>query len=427
MNKTKTIISLGAVVVLTAGSFAIGRASSSNEGEFAQAVHAAYNGAGPRRAGDSLSRDGETSQLKSDGNLLAQADTKVRIKSRLPFAADSIADIAEAAAPAVVNIEVDKQIQSSSLGQMFGLPFDGFENFEFFYNGKRVSPDKQMPKFMRKNRNTGSGFVVRPDGYILTNAHVVKDASKIEVTFSDGKSLPATVVGTDSFSDLAVIKVEAAGLPSLPMGTSKGLRPGEFAVAIGSPLGYDHTVTLGIVSAVGRTVTDVNGNINFIQTDAAINRGNSGGPLLNLEGEVIGVNTAIVAGAQNIGFSIPIDIAKSVSSDLIAHKKILRPWLGIAMQEVTDVMAKSLGMPAETRGVLVAEVFEGSPAEKAGLAQGDIIQKIDGKEMSSPKEIQDYVRSKGIDDSLNFFVLRKGAAQAFAVNIGEYPEQRPIQ
>jgi serine protease Do len=337
----------------------------------------------------------------------------------LLFQGNRIADIAEAAAPAVVNIEVEKP---GTGGLQSMLPF-GQNGVRFFFNNKEVDPDK-MTGLQRPVKQTGSGFIVRKEGFILTNAHVVKGAKRIEVTLNDGRNIVATIIGIDTFSDLAVLKIDANNLPILQMGSSTTLRPGEFAIAIGSPLGYDHTVTLGIVSAVGRSVYDINDNINFIQTDAAINTGNSGGPLLNLKGEVIGVNTAVVKGfvAQNIGFSIPVDIAKSVCDDLIAHKKILRPWLGVAMKELSETMSKSLGMSPTTAGVLVFEVYPGSPAEKAGIHKHDVIQKIDGKDIKSMKDVRDYVRSRKIEDTLNFLVLRGGTGEALAVHLGEYPD-----
>jgi serine protease Do len=180
-------------------------------------------------------------------------------------------------------------------------------------------------------------------------------------------------------------------------------------------------VTLGIISAIGRTITDVNGNINFIQTDAAINPGNSGGPLLNLKGEVVGVNTAIQANAQNIGFSIPIDVAKSILDDMIAGKAIERPWLGIAMQEMEENLAKSLGLSAQTKGVVIGQVMDGSPAQAGGLKSGDVIQKIDGKDVLKPKDVQDVVRAHKVKEVLHFFVLRNKVPEAVQVNIGQYP------
>jgi serine protease Do len=347
---------------------------------------------------------------------------------------NTVADIAQAAAPAVVNIEVTEAARANAT--MGGLPFSfqDMPDMEFFFNGQRVNPRDifgqqpgpsgrggTAPKLPQK-RDTGSGFIVRPDGYILTNAHVVKDADKIKVTLNDQRSFDGKVVGTDFFSDLAVVKIDAKDLPTLKMGTSEKLRPVEFAVAIGSPLGYDHTVTLGIISAVGRSVVDINGNINFIQTDAAINPGNSGGPLLNLNGEVIGVNTAIRRGAQNIGFSIPVDIAKNVADSLVAAGVVKRPWLGIQMQPLDDAYIKSLGIPATTKGVVINGFIDGSPAHASGLEPGDIIQKIDGKDVASPKEVKDYVQTKKVSDTLHFLVMRKNAVQAVAVNVGNYQD-----
>ena len=383
--------------------------------------------------------------LSSNGSILgllpaSAADSASALSS---LGANTVADIAQSAAPAVVNIEV---LETSKASNPFaGLGIGGLSQlppgFQFFFNGKQMTPQDllgqggggsghgggatpkdapQSPKFER--RDTGSGFIVRPNGYIVTNAHVVKDAEKIKVTLNDKRVLTGKVIGTDYFSDLAVIKIEAENLPTLKMGTSATLRPGEFAICIGSPLGYDHTVTLGIISAVGRSVTDVNGNINFIQTDAAINPGNSGGPLLNLQGEVVGVNTAIRKDAQNIGFSIPVDIAKQVADSLIASGKILRPWLGIQMHELDEPMAKSLGVTPGTKGVAVVGFVEGSPAKSSGLELGDVIQKIDGTETPTPKEVKDYVQSRKVSDVLHFLVMRKGGIRPIAVNVGDYSD-----
>jgi serine protease Do len=343
---------------------------------------------------------------------------------------NTIADIAQNAAPAVVNIEVVESAPQGglSLGGLQGLNLP--PGMEFFFNGQRINPhgfnggggggNDHRPE----RHDTGSGFIVRPDGYIVTNAHVVKEAEKIKVTLNDKRTFEGKVVGTDAFSDLAVVKIDTKGesLPALKMGHSTGLRPGEFAIAIGSPLEYDHTVTLGIISAVGRSVIDINGNVNFIQTDAAINPGNSGGPLLNLNGEVIGVNTAIRRDAQNIAFSIPVDIATDVSTQLIASGKILRPWLGVQMHQLDEVLAKDLGLPVGTKGVVVAGFVDNSPAQASGLMQSDVIQKIDGKDVTSPKEVKDYVQSKKVSDTLRFVVLRKNALQVVPVNVGNYAD-----
>ncbi|MBC7999460.1 MAG: trypsin-like peptidase domain-containing protein, partial [Leptolyngbya sp.] len=223
-------------------------------------------------------------------------------------------------------------------------------------------------------------------------------------------------------SDLAVLKIEATGLPVAEMGTSTSLRPGEFVIAIGSPMGYDHSVTLGIVSAVGRSVTDINGNINFIQTDAAINPGNSGGPLLNFSGQVVGVNTAIAARAQNIGFSIPIDIAKPTVNELITNKKVLRPFLGLMMRELSEPLLKAMGLPLETKGVLVSNVIEEGSAAKAGVVRTDIIQKIDGKDIGSSQQLQETVRARKVGETLHLIILRNKEIKPVTVLIGEYSE-----
>jgi serine protease Do len=358
----------------------------------------------------------------------AQATSAVPINIQ----SNTVADIAQALAPAVVNIEVNQAVAVPTMNMPFFPGNPGqmpFGNFDFFFNGQRVAPKPNsggrgtplQPEGQNFQHNTGSGFIIRSDGYILTNCHVVKGASKIRVTLSDKRFFEGHVVGTDSFSDLALVKIDANELPIAKMGVSSALRPGDFVIAIGSPLGFDHTVTFGIVSAIGRAVIDINGNINFIQTDAAINPGNSGGPLVNLDGEVIGVNTAIQANAQNIGFSIPIDVAKEVCENLIAHKKIMRPWLGLSMQDVDEVLAKSLGVSEATKGAAVAQVINGSPAQRGGFERADIIEKIDGRDIHSSKEVQELVRSHKVGDTLNFFILRNKVGQALPLTIGEYP------
>lgn len=367
--------------------------------------------------------------LSSPG--ISAPSTKHSSAMAIELSGNSIADIAEAAAPAVVNLEMIRKIPLSAMPG--GNMLKGFPGMEFFYNGKKVSPDQQHHEGdegggadsgpFQEKRDTASGFIIRSDGYILTNAHAVKDQDIIKVTLNDKRVFEAKVVGVDYFSDLAVVKIDCKDkeLPCLEMGASNNLRPGEFVVAIGSPLGYDHTVTLGIISAVGRTVTDVNGNINFIQTDAAINPGNSGGPLLNLKGEVIGVNTAIRRDAQNIGFSIPVDMARTVSTELIAHGGIARPWLGVMMKEVDDVSAKGLGVPTGTKGVLIAGFVQGSPGLAGGLKLNDVIVKIDGKDMCSPKEVKECVQGHKVGDNLSFMVLRNNNSQAISVSVGTYP------
>lgn len=351
------------------------------------------------------------------------------------FNSNTIADIAEQVAASVVNIEVKKSDDSTgSVSSLFDIIPFGDPNGFFFYNGRKLVPDspdmsKLIPKSMKMRRaiQTGTGFVIRQDGYIMTNAHVVKNAEEIRVTLNDKRSFTGRVIGTDNFSDLAVIKIDSKDLPVLKFGSSQNLRPGEFAIAVGNPFGYDHTVTLGIISAIGRTVEDINGNINFIQTDAAINPGNSGGPLINLRGEVVGVNTAIKDNAQNIGFSIPVDVARTVAEDLINNRVIERPWLGIGMSELKEAHAKALGIASNIKGVLIEKVYKDSPALEADLQPGDIIIKIDETVMLTPKDVQSLVRSHKVRDMLTFTVYRDGKQLTTPLKIGAYPDYIDIK
>lgn len=348
---------------------------------------------------------------------------KASSKAAVLFQGNLIADIAEKASPAVVKLEVDRKRSTQTASSPFDMP--GFQQFQLFFNGTQI---KKFRKYMvnKNSHNSGSGFIIRKNGYILTNAHVVKNADKITVQLNDKKTYPAKIVGTDTFSDLAVIKIEVENLPTLKIGSSTNLRPGEFVIAIGSPLGYDQSVTLGIISAVDREEKDISGNLNFIQTDAAINQGNSGGPLINLAGEVVGVNTALRRNANTIGFSIPANVAKQVSDDLIAHKKILRPYLGIGMMDITKTLINSYGLPQDATGVFIRKIYPGSPAAQAGLREGDIIKKIDGVEMSTPKDIKKLVKAHKVGESLNFYVNRNKEGMALSVPIGEYPDPSVI-
>ena len=319
----------------------------------------------------------------------------------------------------MVSIDVDQKMQQVS------LPDNPGNLFQFFFNGRQVPGGRgglQMPNF--HGQNMGSGFIIRSNGYILTNAHVVKGADKINVNLNDGRRLPGSVIGTDSFTDIALVKIESENLPVARLGSNRGLRPGEFVIAIGSPLGFDHTVTFGIISAIDRGLRHVNEHVRFIQTDAAINPGNSGGPLLNLSGDVIGINTAIRADGQNLGFAIPIDTVKDVIEALISHKRVERPYLGIVMEPVSDNHLKSMGLPTTTTGVFISKVNTG-PALTAGIVQNDIVQKIDGKNVLTPREIQDIVHSHKVGDTLHLLVLRQGQAKAIACVVGQYPDGSP--
>ena len=275
-------------------------------------------------------------------------------------------------------------------------------------------------------RASGSGVVVDPQGYILTNNHVVENAQDITVRLSDGRKFTAKLVGRDPKTDLAVLKVEAPSpLPAAELGDSDHLRVGQWAIAIGNPFGLDRTVTVGIISATARNRVGVATYENFIQTDASINPGNSGGPLLNLDGKVIGINTAIVAAGQGIGFSIPINQAKEVMRQLIASGRVVRGWLGVAIQDVTDELAGTFGV-REREGVLIAEVMKGGPAEAAGLRQGDVVVELNGAPIKEVPELQRRVAAVAPGQSVRLKVIRDQKPVALTVAVTEMPAEEPV-
>ncbi len=361
-------------------------------------------------------------QWQPAGNGHQAAMSPTPLTSSLPtnqaLGYNTVADIASEASKYVVNIDTKKSTTVPDAPFHFNLPF---KDFEFFF-GPDMQPFDQKGLTPRKfeSKGTGSGVIYRADGYILTNNHVVQ-ADEITVTLADKRTFKGKVVGRDSFTDLALVKIDANNLPAAKLGSSKTLRPGDWAIAIGSPLGLDHTVTFGIVSALGRSLNELGTNVELIQTDAAINPGNSGGPLLNIKGEVIGLNTAIRGDAQNVGFAIPVDVANDVAQQLLSHGKIAHAYLGIYMQDMTDDLRKSLGVQGKAQGVLVARVAPDSPADKAGLQQQDLIQKVNGTAVSSSKQVQEMVRKHKPGDELNFLVLRDGVLTAVTAKVGDYP------
>jgi serine protease Do len=324
---------------------------------------------------------------------------------------NSIADIAEKVGPAVVNIDTVRMVKQ---GSPFFSQDPIFRNFfgEQFKDYSRTIPQK----------GTGSGFIISQEGYILTNEHVVHKAEKIKVTLSDGRKFTGKLIGSDLDSDIAIVKIDSDDLPIVTLGDSDKLRVGEIVIAIGNPYGLQQTVTMGVVSAEGRSIP-VEGHTyrNFIQTDAAINPGNSGGPLLNTKGEVVGINTAIIAYAQGIGFAIPINIPKKNIDELIKLGKVRRSWLGVYIQEVTPEIAEQFGLSEDAKGVLVGDVVKDSPAEKSGIERGDIITKVNDKEVDSPGELQDKIRSIEIGKKANIEVVRDGKKIFFVVIIDEMP------
>jgi len=284
--------------------------------------------------------------------------------------------------PIVVNISTTKTFKMEGRSRSprgNSHPFERFFGEDDFF--RRFF--EEMPERELKQRSLGSGFIISPDGYIFTNNHVVEKADKIKVKLSNGKEYDAAVKGRDPRTDIALIKINPEGsLPAAKIGDSDKLRVGDWVVAIGNPFGLDHTVTVGIVSAKGRVI-GAGPYDNFIQTDASINPGNSGGPLINLAGEVVGINTAIVAHGQGIGFAIPVNMAKEILNDLKSKGKVTRGWLGVSVQDITDDIAKGLKLKDQA-GALVTEVFEGDPADKAGIKQGDIIRKWTGRPFATP-------------------------------------------
>jgi len=337
---------------------------------------------------------------------------------RVVLAENTIADIAQKASDSVVNIDISSRI---NVPDSPFSPLMPFKEFDFFFAPGFGGQGLQRLPHRLERKGAGSGLIYRSDGYILTNNHVVGDADDIQVTLNDKRVFKGTVVGRDSFTDLALVRISANNLPAARLGSSKNLRPGDWVIAIGNPMGLDHTVTFGIVSAIGRLLRDLNNNVELIQTDAAINPGNSGGPLLNIHGEVVGLNTAIRGDAQNIGFAIPIDTAKDIASQLVTKRNIERAYLGIYMQELDDELAHSLGVSVNTKGVVVAGLTAHSPAEDSGIRQGDIIQKVDSKPVSKGKDVQIVVRSHKPGDILPLLIFRDGQIKSINVKIGTYP------
>ena len=342
----------------------------------------------------------------------------------VPAAARNLPDftvIAEQQGVAVVNISTTQTVQEGrGLPQLPNIPEDD-PFYEFF---RRFIPN--VPNVPREfqSRSLGSGFVISADGYLLTNAHVVEGADEILVKFNDKREFKARVVGADKRTDVALIKIDAQGLPAVKFGDPNRLKVGEWVVAIGSPFGFENTVTAGIVSAKGRSLPQEN-FVPFIQTDVAINPGNSGGPLFNMAGEVVGINSQIYSrtgGFMGLSFAIPIDVAMDIADQLRTAGKVRRGKLGVVIQEVTKELAESFGLD-KPGGALIASVEKGSPAEKAGLEVSDIIQKYDGKPVASSGDLPRMVGATKPGSRVTVQVWRKGAVRDVVVTVGELTEE----
>lgn len=337
-----------------------------------------------------------------------------------------IATAVQKVGPAVVRIDASRQI-SSSLPDNLKHPLLR----RFFGNEGNNSLESMPEKF---ERGTGSGFIIAADGRLITNAHVVDGAEKVQVTLKDGQVYEGKVIGTDSFTDVAVIKIDAQNLPTVNMGDAESLTPGEWAIAIGNPLGLDNTVTVGIISALGRSSSQVgvpDKRVRFIQTDAAINPGNSGGPLLNSRGEVIGINTAIRADAQGLGFAIPIETAQRIANQLFAKGQADHPYLGIHMINITQETRKEINQSqdfnfkiAQNDGVLIVRVIPGSPAERSGLKPGDIISKVGNNSVKTSLQVQEQVDASEIGSRLPVEILRQGKSKTLQVIPTAFPREQ---
>ncbi|HEX5038782.1 MAG TPA: trypsin-like peptidase domain-containing protein [Candidatus Limnocylindria bacterium] len=300
-----------------------------------------------------------------------------------------------------------------------------------------VTIRSQVGGILGNASGSGSGFIYDPSGFILTNKHVVEDANELVVILNDGRQFPATVYGIDTLTDLAIVKIEAdADLPYAPIGSSAGLEPGQLAIAIGNPLGeFENTVTTGVVSGLGRQIAATNAVQsssdvinNLIQTDAAINPGNSGGPLVNSSGQVIGINTAVSESAQGLGFAIPIDFAKPIMQQALDGQQLSRPWIGIYYTPITPALADEQNLSVD-QGALVASssgqpaVFPGSPAETAGVQDGDIIVAIDGEQITADTDLQMMIVPHKVGDTITLRVLRGNSTQEIDVTLGELPQR----
>ncbi|MBT3982842.1 MAG: DegQ family serine endoprotease [Bacteriovoracaceae bacterium] len=335
----------------------------------------------------------------------------------------AFSNIAKKSSPTVVFIKTEKtQLMSGKLH--FFFPF-GEELFNHFF--KNRMPKGQTPKKRsRKVVVQGSGFIVSSDGHILTNNHLVDDADKVTVKLLDGRELTAKVVGTDEHSDIAVIKIKAKNLPILPLGDSDKLNVGEWVVALGNPFGLSHSLTAGVVSAIGRSSLGIANYENFIQTDAAINPGNSGGPLINLDGEVVGMNTAIFSrsgGYMGIGFATPINMVKKIKEQLIKEGKVTRGYLGVAIQSLTKELAEQFDIK-DLKGILVSDVEEDTQAQRAGFKIGDVIVKFNGREVKEVPSFRNMVALTPPGKEKTVVVVRNGRQKKLRVKIGTLPTKK---
>lgn len=342
-------------------------------------------------------------------NYASQAGIKKVEYLNEQVGSNSIINARQKAAPSVVYID--------TVAVVTATPDIPEEFRDFFPPGLFGGGQQQV-------RGAGSGFIIRSDGYILTNEHVVHNAQNLKVTLQGGKKFDGRVIGTDPQTDLAVVKINAKNLPTADLGDSDSLVPGQWAVAIGNPYGFHDTVTAGIISALGRSIDDPNNRGYLIQTDAAINPGNSGGPLVDLSGKVVGINEAIIANAQGLGFAIPVNLAKKVSKELIEKGKVQRPaapWLGVSLTALNEQLANYYGL-TNLEGAII-QVYANSPASKAGLQNGDIIKEVNHIKVKSPQDVVKEVSKAKVGAQIELLILRDGAMRVMKVKLEAKPQQ----
>jgi serine protease Do len=361
----------------------------------------------------------DTAMARSADPILAQSAPTVP-RHTGPVTLDTFRDVARMQTPGVVNVNTTKKVTRRRGQEMFGDDF-----FERFFGGPGGgAPDAQT------QRSLGSGFIVDKDGYILTNRHVVEGADKISVTLADGKRFDAKLVGKDARTDVALLKIEPRGtLTVLNLGNSDQTEPGEWVMAVGNPFGLSgNSVTVGVVSFKGRPLSlNTQANpVEMIQTDASINPGNSGGPLLNTQGEVIGINTLIITQglpqSAGVGFAVPINVAKEILPQLREKGRVIRGWMGVQIQPVSEDMAKSLRMK-EAKGAIISDVTRDSPAETAGLKAGDVVVSADGRAIEDHSALSRYIASKAPGSTVRLQVLRDGAPQTLSLTLGTFPDE----
>ena len=355
---------------------------------------------------------------KDKANSLPKNDKLTTAKSL----GQAFVEVAKKVQPSVVNITTEKTITIKPW-ERFGEDFFKGSPFEDFFKG---GPREKGKEYRHRQRSGGSGVIVDKEGYILTNNHVIEEADKVKVRLNDGREFIATVKGQDSRTDLAVLHIKAKDLPVAILGDSDNLDVGEWAIAIGSPFGLEHTVTVGVISAKGRSGLGTGTYEDFVQTDASINPGNSGGPLINIDGEVIGINAMIIQPGTGIGFAIPINMAKQILNDLIKTGKVVRPWLGISVQDLTPEMMEHFKVK-EKEGVLVGQVYQGTGAEKAGLASGDIIKSVEDKPIKNVSELVKEIQKKKVGQKLKLGIVRDGKAMTIEITTSAMPDKAELQ